>query len=117
MRRWLLLGALSALVLAGCSWTQSRFGPAQTGFNPETTITPTNVGSLTNDFFGVVPNGTPLARNFQLFEPTSTNVSVIDARGQHNCSGSPRHCTPLWQTDSAPGNGGIAIAKATLAVL
>jgi outer membrane protein assembly factor BamB len=39
--------ALIVVLLAGCDWTQARFGPDHTGFNPgETTISRANVSGL-----------------------------------------------------------------------
>jgi PQQ-like domain len=46
-RRWIALLAAGALVLVACDWSQPRFGPGRTGFNPfETVVGAGNVARL-----------------------------------------------------------------------
>ena len=109
MRKTLGIVAVVMIVLGGCGWTRPRFDAANTGSNPfETTISPANVGSLTEQFrlpaaaeAGQIP-GVVVARGHAFVG--GNPIRAFDAGGLTGCSGSPRVCAPQWSL-SGDGNG------------
>jgi hypothetical protein len=118
-KRVVLLGVVASTVLfcAGCDWAMVGGGPSLAGFNPETDITPQNVGTLARAWtahVGVgVGVGDPIAAGGRVFvtvqphPPTQPDgvLDAFDAAGATNCSGEPLVCTSLWSVTPAPGTG------------
>jgi outer membrane protein assembly factor BamB len=101
MLRGLALFAALAVLCAGCDWTQFRYGPAHTGFNPtETKISPANVGTLTPAWTAGTGGGplfsSPAVVNGVAYVGSDNKFYAFDAAGITNCSGTPNTCAPLW---------------------
>jgi outer membrane protein assembly factor BamB len=104
-RRFLFIGAMclvAALLLTACDWTQFRYGPAHTGFNPtETKISPANVGTLveawTTTTGGAFYYSSPAVANGVVYVGSvEGELYAFDAAGATGCSGAPKTCSPLW---------------------
>lgn len=102
----LVMTALVA-VLAGC-WAQAGYdsGHSNASSTP-TPIIPATVGSLVRAFGApagptvrevnaVVANGTMFT--------SARRLRAFDAGGNDGCSGVPRECTPLWESDGSDPN-------------
>jgi hypothetical protein len=109
-----LLVLVVALMLTAVScdfdWLMFRFGPAHTGFSPDTSISKDAVQSSMVLNWTSTPSGI-----FRLSSPAVANrlvyvgAHVFDAAGTTNCSGSPKTCTPLWTNTG--GNPGISFSS------
>jgi hypothetical protein len=95
--------ALVVLAATGCqSWVQYGHDARLTNFESgETTITPANVGTLTEAWTGSVPAGDMsldmLSINASMVMVSAGSKLVGYSRsGTTNCSGSPKICTPVW---------------------
>jgi hypothetical protein len=109
---------VAPVMLAGCAWAQSRFGPEQNAFNPGSGVTPANAPQLAEAFRADGTIGTPLVRNANVFvrsNGANRRVQVYDASGVTNCDVKTHQCTPLWVTDRE-GGFAMAISGATLFV-
>jgi hypothetical protein len=100
---WVVVAVV--VLLSGCDWTMTRYGPAQTGFDPfETTIGVSNVASVHSAWSAPIPVGEPhglVVANGVLFVGTDTSVAPLyafDAKGSAGCSGTPTTCVPLWMS-------------------
>jgi hypothetical protein len=102
--RLLVLVVALMVTAASCDfdWLMFRFGPAHTGFSPDTSISKDAVQS------SMVLNWTGTSGNVRLSSPAVANGRVyvgahaFDAAGTTNCSGSPKTCTPLWTNTGGP---------------
>ena len=103
-RRFVFVGAMgvvAALLLSACDWTQFRYGPARTGFNPtETKISPANVGTLVEAWSaatgGVVSSSPAVAVGVAYVGSYDGKLYAFDAAGATGCSATPKTCSPLW---------------------
>jgi outer membrane protein assembly factor BamB len=101
--RILVVVAASLVLCAGaCDWPMLSFGPARTGFSPDTSISKDAVasGSLVLDWTAK-PGGTvgsaPVVVNGVVYAGNDDNkLYAFDAAGRTNCSGQPKTCVPLW---------------------
>jgi len=110
-RRFLLIGAMclvAALLLTACDWTQYRYGPAHTGFNPtETKISAANVGTLVEAWTtttGGARSSPAVANGVVYLGSADGKLYAFDAGGATGCSATPKTCSPLW---SATTGGAI----------
>jgi hypothetical protein len=107
--RHLVLVVALMLTAASCDWPMPRFGPARTGFTPDTSISKDAVQS------SMVLNWTGTTGNVRISSPAVANGLVyvgafaFDAGGTTNCSGNPKTCTPLWTNTG--GNPGISFSS------
>jgi outer membrane protein assembly factor BamB len=102
----LVVALAAALLLSGCDWPMFRFGPAHTGFTPDTSISKDAVqGSMvlnwtgptgsTSSSYGIISS--PAVANGVVYVGSFDNkLYAFDAAGNTNCSGSPNSCNPLW---------------------
>ena len=71
---------LAMLLLGACDWTQFRYGPEHTGFNPtETTIGPANVSALHLRWSQSVVSHPAAVANGVLYAVGSGRVYAFDA--------------------------------------
>src|SRR5205823_10141494 len=94
-----LLVLVIALMLTAVScdfdWLMLGFGPARTGFTPETSISKDAVqSSMVLNWSSTSGGGSPAVANGRAY----SGASVFDAAGTTNCSGNPKTCQPLWTT-------------------
>ena len=118
-----LLGVI-VLVAAACDWTMVGFGPGRTGFSgSEKAITPSNVGSLAEQWKGTAGNqvSAPVVGGGRVFvttQPDRTGVPAalmaFDAAGT-GCPGwQPRVCPAAWtKTFPTPANALNPMSMAT----
>jgi hypothetical protein len=94
-----------ALVLATAScdfdWPMFRFGPARTGSSPDTSISKEAVSSSvalswTATTGGAVLSSPAVAAGKVYVGSQDDFFRAYDARGEANCSGSPKTCSALW---------------------
>jgi hypothetical protein len=113
-----LVGAAfaGALILSGCgAWSMLGYGPARTSYNPfERTIGAGNVAGLAPAWSSTTDSGRVLSApavaggvvystaSGAVFGPPG-ELHAFDARGDTNCSGSPKLCAPLWSAQ-LPGS-------------
>jgi outer membrane protein assembly factor BamB len=105
LRRRSLAVLIAVLVLSGCDWTQFRFGPAHTGFNPfETKLNVANVSQLQQTWTGnagpSVVTSPAIVNGVAYVGSTDDNLYAFDAKGNTNCSGAPKTCVPLWTANT-----------------
>jgi hypothetical protein len=99
--RALGLGVAFALFVVGCAWPQARYGPEQTGANPnEAALTTATVGSLVHRFdLFVGTSSAPVGFGDRIY----ADRNAFDASGQQaDCSGTPPSCHPV----EVESNGG-----------
>ena len=118
-----LLGVI-VLVAAACDWSMVGFGPGRTGFSgSEKAITPSNVGSLVEQWKGTAGNqvSAPVVGGGRVFLTTQPDragapaaLMAFDAAGT-GCTGSqPRVCPSAWRkTFPAPANAMNLMSMAT----
>jgi outer membrane protein assembly factor BamB len=101
--RWssALVIAVAVVVLSGCDWSQFRFGPEHTGFNPnETKLNVANVSQLQQvwaaDTLSPIGSSPAVVNGVAYVGSTNGKLYAFDAKGKVNCSGSPNTCAPLW---------------------
>ncbi|MEO6467984.1 MAG: PQQ-binding-like beta-propeller repeat protein [Acidimicrobiia bacterium] len=116
-RQTRFVGLLGFIVLtaAACDWTMVGFGPGRTGFSgSEKTITPSNVGSLVEQWTATAGNQVsgPVVGDGRVFVTTQADrtgvpaaLMAFDAAGS-GCPGSqPRICPAAWRkTFPTPAN-------------
>lgn len=114
-RRVRFAGLLFALVLlaAGCDWSMFGYDATRSGYSPETTLTPANVGTLAQQWTAQLPTTfatDPVVAGGKVFVGANPGGSVttgalqaFDATGATNCTRSPVACTPLWSVSFPPG--------------
>src|SRR5262249_49414066 len=98
-----------------CDWTTVGFSAARSGWNaPDTTITPANVGTLTQRWkaaLGSTSGSDPVVAGGRVFASSSPAGTVtagalhaFDAKRVTGCSApAPSTCTPLWSVTTPPG--------------
>jgi outer membrane protein assembly factor BamB len=102
LRPRLLLALVVPLVtFTGCDWFQYRWGPDHNGYNPvESAISVSNVGTLTQLWTGATGGrveSSPAVVNGVVYVGSDDDkLYAFDAKGNTNCSGSPKACSPLW---------------------
>jgi outer membrane protein assembly factor BamB len=104
------LAVVAALFLSGCDWPMFRFGPAHTGFTPDTSISKDAVqGSMVLNWTGTTGGGvvsSPAVVNGVVYVGAGdSKLYAFDAAGNTNCSGSPKSCQPLWTATTGGGVG------------
>jgi hypothetical protein len=116
-----LLALLIAVLAASCDWPQFRGDAARTGFQPiESKIGASTVASLSEVWTAPVgPSASsPVVVGGRVYigngstESNRGSLSVFDAAGQANCSGTPKVCRPLWSATTIVG-----VATSTPAVV
>jgi hypothetical protein len=117
------LAALAiGLLASGCDWNQLGFSSGHSGDNAgETSITPTDVSTLTEQFSasdGTGDNATPEAVvNGVLYASDARGVEAYSAKGTTGCSGSPTTCSPMWSyATGAIGNDVPAVLNGVVYV-
>jgi outer membrane protein assembly factor BamB len=106
--RLLVLVVALVLTVASCDfdWLMFRFGPAHTGFSPDTSIGKDAVasGSVVLNWTGTTAtDGSPAVANGVVYG-SGRDLYAFDAAGSTNCSGSPKSCAPLWRASPAGPN-------------
>jgi hypothetical protein len=107
--RLLVLTVVLMLTAASCDWLMFGFGPARTGFTPDTSISKDAVQS------SMVSNWTSTTAVSSTSSPAVARGVVyvdryaFDAAGTTNCLGSPKTCAPLWTVTA--GNLGVSISS------
>jgi outer membrane protein assembly factor BamB len=94
---------LTAAACGPADWPMFGFGPARTGFSPDTTISKDAVqSSMVLHWTGTtIARTSPAVVGGALY----TGAAVFDAAGVANCSGNPKTCAPMWSTNiGPPGN-------------
>src|SRR5260221_13519854 len=93
---WLVVGGI---VLSGCDWSMTRFGPAQTGYDPfERTIGVVNVAGVHVAWNAPIPVREPhglVVAHRVLFVGTDSSGAppdAFDASGTTGGSGAPTTC-------------------------
>jgi hypothetical protein len=110
------------LLASGCDWNQLGFSSGHSGDNAgETSITPTNVSTLTEHFSASDETGddaTPDAVvNGVLYASDAAGVEAYSANGTTGCSGSSTVCSPLWSyATGAIGNDVPAVLNGVVYV-
>ena len=118
-RTFLSYLVVGVVVLSGCDWSMTRFGPAQTGYDAfETTIGVNNVANVHAAWSAPIPVGEPhglVVANGVLFVGTDSSVAPLyafDAKGSSGCSGPPQTCAPLWtSTVNIAGTAEVAAGR------
>jgi outer membrane protein assembly factor BamB len=99
-RRFAVAVVLLVVLVSGCDWTQFRFGPEHTGYNPlDTAIAGSNVAHLRRLFVAHTGGvySSPVVANGEVYVSSEQGVLyAFDAAGKIKCSGVSRTCLPLW---------------------
>ncbi len=101
------------LLASGCDWYQLGDFSGHGGDNPETTITPANVSTLTARFSatdGTSSGVTPQAVvSGVLYASDASGLKSYSADATSGCTGSPEVCSPLWSYSPGPPVGAVAV--------
>lgn len=107
------------LLLSACDWSQYRYGPENTGYNPyESTLSTVNVSHIAEKFsasVGEFPSAAVIANGIAFVaaanSPSGGSLEAFDANGSSNCSGTPNACTPLWTSSHLNVSGNPVVAN------